>query len=226
MSANQWSRRLRQRLGLWEPALRQPIDQVRYVVIDSELTGLDKKNDAVIALSAIRMQGARILVGETFYRLVNPERDLQRENIVVHRIRPADLIGQPTINIVLQEFAQFIGEDVVVGHFTQIDWAFVNRDMQNRLGRQLHNYTLDTCRTHQWVDHQNRTLDGRYAYGIGQDVDCNLFSLAQQFDIRIEDAHHALYDAFLTANIWQRQLVTLKGYGVRRLGDLLPIAGA
>jgi DNA polymerase-3 subunit epsilon len=226
MSANGWSRRIRHRLGLWEQALYQPIENVRYVVIDSELTGLDKKNDAVIALSAIRMHGARILIGETFYRLVNPERDLQRESIVVHRIRPSDLTDQPTIDIVLREFADFIGEDVVVGHFIQIDWAFVNRDMQNRLGRQLHNYTFDTCRTHQWVDYQHRTMDGSYAYGMAQDVDCNLFSLAQQFDIRVQDAHHALYDAFLTAHIWQRYLVTLKSFGVRRLGDLLSIAGA
>lgn len=206
--------------------MHQPIDQVRFVVIDSELTGLDRERDAVIALSAIRMKGSRILVGETFYRLVDPQRDLERDNIIIHRIRPSELINQPTIDVVLQEFAEFIGDDVVVGHFIQIDWAFVNRDMQNHLGKRLGNYTFDTCRVHQWVDLQNHTMDGTYGYGMAQDVECNLFALANQFDITITEAHHALYDALLAAYIWQRYLVSLKSFGVRRLGDLLPIAGA
>ncbi|MBI5032439.1 MAG: 3'-5' exonuclease [Chloroflexi bacterium] len=226
MLVNELSRRFRQRLGLWEPDLYQSIDHARYVVIDSELTGLDKKHDAMIALSAIRMQGSRILVGETFYRLINPERAMQRENIVVHRIRPSELTNQPTIGNILKEFSEFVGDDIVVGHFVQIDWGFLNRDMQIHLGRRLQNNLIDTCRAHDWLDLQDRTLDGSYAYGAHENTDCNLFSLAQKFDIEIKEAHHALYDAFLAASLWQRYLVALKAYGVRRLGDLLPIAGA
>ena len=219
-----WRQSVFSRLGLWSQAQYQPIDQVRYVVIDSELTGLNRQNDALIALAAIRMQGSRIMVGETFYRLINPQREMARDNIVVHRIRPSELVDQPTVATVLDEFAEFIGDDVVVGHFVRIDWSFIKRDMQIHRGRQLRNRTLDTCKAYQWFDLQNRTMDGSYAYGMAQDLDCNLFTVAQKMDLPVSEAHHALYDAWLAASLWQRFVVMFKAYGVRRLGDLTPIA--
>jgi DNA polymerase III epsilon subunit-like protein len=53
----------------------------------------------------------------------------------------------------------------------------------------------------------------------------NLFDLAKRYRIPIRQAHHALYDAFLAAQLWQRLVVALPDYGVRRLGDAIGIAG-
>jgi DNA polymerase-3 subunit epsilon len=51
----------------------------------------------------------------------------------------------------------------------------------------------------------------------------NLSALAQRHGIRVVGAHNALADAFITAQVLQRQLRALPDVGVRTLGDLLRI---
>ncbi|MBI5649617.1 MAG: 3'-5' exonuclease [Chloroflexi bacterium] len=216
---------LQRRLELWNGKYHYPITDARFCVIDTELTGLDRNQDAIIALSAIRMSGARILIGETFYSLVNPERALARDNVLVHRLRGDDLADQPTIQNALEKFAEFIGDDVIVGHFVQIDLGFLKRDFQRHLGRALNNRWVDTQRAHQWAFLQEQQFLGGYGMQSIENTEANLFELARRYNIRVHGAHHALYDAFLAAQVWQRVIVTLRDLGVRRLRDALRVAG-
>src|SRR5512139_2166621 len=98
-----------------------PIKQVRYVVIDTELTGLDEKKDGIVSLGAVRMTGGTIHPGETFYRLVNPSHELRAESVRIHQITPSEVREQPDIRTALLEFFAFTGQDVLVGHFVNID---------------------------------------------------------------------------------------------------------
>jgi DNA polymerase-3 subunit epsilon len=216
---------LLRRIGFWERAFHQSIGETRFVVVDTELTGLDKKKDALIALSAVRMAGARIQVGETFYSLVNPGRGLARDNVLVHGLREMDLAHQPTIENALQKFAEFIGEDVIVGHFVEIDLGFLKRDFTSQLKQRLNNRWIDTGRAYQWLHQQEQQFLGGYGMGNRDGAGLNLFDLAKRYRIPIRQAHHALYDAFLAAQLWQRLVVALPDYGVRRLGDAIGIAG-
>ena len=43
---------------------RTPITDIRYVVIDTELTGLDEKKDSIVSIGAVRMTGGRIELGK------------------------------------------------------------------------------------------------------------------------------------------------------------------
>ena len=47
-----------------------------YVVVDTELTGLDEKKDSIVSIGAVRMTGGRIELGDMFYRLVSPRTQL------------------------------------------------------------------------------------------------------------------------------------------------------
>lgn len=53
----------------------------------------------------------------------------------------------------------------------------------------------------------------------------DLLSLAKHYKIPVQDLHHALADAFLTAQIWQKLIYALEKQGVRKLGQLRRIAG-
>lgn len=50
--------------------------------------------------------------------------------------------------------------------------------------------------------------------------------LATFYGIDVQDAHHALSDAFLTALIWQKMLYSLQKKGVGTLRKMLKIGGA
>ena len=121
-----------------------PITDVRYVVVDTELTGLDEKRDSIVSIGAVRMTGGKINIGDTFYRLVSPRTELTAASVVIHEIMPSDVAASPAIGPVLEEFLDFCGESVLVGHFISIDLAFLNREMKRLRSAAIRNRAVDT----------------------------------------------------------------------------------
>ncbi|HET6515090.1 MAG TPA: 3'-5' exonuclease [Thermodesulfovibrionales bacterium] len=196
-----------------------PVGKVRYVIIDTELTGLDEKRDSIVSMAAIRMVGGRIDFGDVFYKLVNPETELTAKSIIIHGITPSDVVEKPEIATVLSEFVQFCGNDVVVGHCISVDLAFINREMKRILGYALKNEVLDTSAIYEWIRKRyssQRTFPSRF-------TDSGLFDIAEHFGVSVTGAHNAAMDAFITAQVFQRFIPMLTGGGINSIGDLLGI---
>jgi DNA polymerase-3 subunit epsilon len=197
-----------------------PITGARYVAIDTELTGLDEKKDAIVSLGAVRMTGGTVHLGETFYRLVNPGTGITAESVVIHEITPADVREQPGIETALRDFLSFCGPGVLVGHFVSIDLGFLCRDVRRIYGAPLENPVIDTFSIYTWLRHRMQTEDCFAAPEKG----VALYDIAKCFHIGVEGAHNAVQDAFLTAQLLQRFLPLLQEAGARDIGDLLRIA--
>lgn len=196
------------------------IDETKYVVIDTELTGLDLKKGSIVSIGAVKMVGGRIDLGDIFYRLVNPETELTGQSIVIHGITPSEVVEMPEIDTALSEFLDFCGNDIIVGHFVSIDLNFINREMKRLYGFTVQNPAVDTYMIHEWM----RQNDGDFSrhYG-GMSEDADLFSIANKYRIPVSSAHNALNDAFVTAQLFQRFISFLPRFGVNTLGDLLRI---
>lgn len=191
----------------------------RYVVIDSELTGLDEKKDSIVSLAAIRMAGGRITLEDTFYRLVNPETELTAESVVIHEITPSDVERKPRIEAVLSEFAQFCGSDVIVGHCVSIDLAFINREMKRMRGHIMKNPAIDTSAVYGWIQ---KRFSSQRAFP-NSFTDSGLYDIAKYFGIPVNGAHNAMMDAFITAQVFQRFIPMLIEGGASHIGDLLSL---
>lgn len=194
-----------------------PIDRVRYVVIDTELTGLDERKDSIVSMAAIRMVGGRIDFGDIFNRLVNPEKEISAESVIIHGITPSDVVKKPVIDEVLSDFIQFCGNDVIVGHYVSIDLSFINREMKRIPGAALSNHVLDTFAIYEWI--RKRFSDHRsFPFAF---TDSGLFEIAKFFEIPVSGAHNALMDAFTTAQLFQRFIPMLIEGGIKSIGNLL-----
>lgn len=203
----------------FDPA--RPLAGAGFVAFDTELTGLDFKRDSIISIGAVRMKGDTILMGENFYRLVRPESRLNGESVVVHEITREDLEGAGGAEEVLEDFLGFVGDDVLIGHFAHIDVNFVDRAMKRHFGVPLRSMVVDTLSLHDWL-YENDSAFARH-FG-GMTVKKDLYSMAQSYGIRVEASHNALYDAFMTAQLFQRFFQFLPGCGVNTVGELLQIA--
>ena len=201
-------------------ALATPIDEARYVVIDTELTGLKPRQDSIVSIGAIAMTGGRIEIGRTFYRMVEPRTELRRSSVVVHGIMPSEVRELPVIDDVLPAFMEFCGDSVVVGHVVSIDLGFLNEELERVFGAKLRNPVVDTHVLHRWL--KDREDDVCSYYGGNADAS-DLFALARRHDIPVTGAHNALNDAFVTAQLFQRYLNMLTGRGVRTVQDLVRI---
>lgn len=197
-----------------------PLGQIPLVVVDTELTGLDTKRDSVVSVGAVKMSGTRIEIGRSFYRLVSPRADFKRESIVVHGITPDDVAAKPPLDVVAAELLDFCGDRVLAGHFFSLDLAFLGRESPAVKAADLRRRSIDTASIHNWIEQLRQHHAGgelRPEHGL------TLVSLALSHGIAVEGAHNALTDAFITAQLLQRQLRMLPSLGVRTLGDLLRI---
>ena len=197
-----------------------PILDVRYVVMDTELTGLDPRKDSIVSIGAVAMEGARIVLGEQFSEIVCPATELRSESVVIHGITPMEAQACPTFESVIGRFLRFCEGAAVVGHFLSLDLGFVNKELKQLGTDRFDRPAVDTLKIHEWMQEQQGGFSRHYD-STTQDRD--LFSLAKKFQIPVSAAHDAQMDAFITAQLFQRFLQQLPDLGVSTIRDLLRI---
>jgi DNA polymerase-3 subunit epsilon len=200
--------------------LRAGIDEVCYAVVDTELTGLDVKKDSIVSIGAVGMTGGRIHLGKTLEILVSPETSLTSKSVLVHGITPSEVENKPAISNVLDDLRKFCEGCIVVGHFISLDLAVLNREARRLHQGGFDQRAVDTWRIQTWMQNQTSSV-ARDFRDCGGESD--LFSLAKKFSIPVTQAHNALGDAFITAQLFQRFLGALPSLGVRTVKELLKI---
>ncbi len=197
------------------------INKTDFVAFDTELTGLDFKQDSIISIGAVKLHGTTILPSKTFYRLVKPECELKRKSVVVHELTDSDLECAEDRLDVIADFVKFVGDAVLIGHFVHIDLNFVNKPLQQVFGVSLKNPALDTSTLHDWL-YDN---DSRFArHYRGMTLKSDLFSMAKKYGVDGGKSHDAFSDAYITAQLFQRFAHFLPGCGVKTLKELLKVA--
>jgi DNA polymerase III subunit epsilon len=196
-----------------------PFTDVQYTVLDTELTGLNEKKDAIISIGGVRMAGTRIELGNSFHQLVKPETRFKPDSVVVHEITPSDVLEKPNIDVILSEFLQFCGSDILVGHCLSIDLSFINREMKRIFGHTIQNPLIDTYKVYEWL---RKKVPTKTCFSSSPQ-DSSLYEIAKCFSIAVRGAHNALIDAFITAQLLQRFMPVLLDIGITTIGDLLKI---
>ncbi|GER93272.1 DNA polymerase III subunit epsilon [hot springs metagenome] len=199
--------------------LNTPIQEAKYIVVDTELTGLDAKKASIISIGAIKMNGSTISLGDFFYRIVKTDTCV-RESILIHEITPSESAECPDIGIIMKEFIDNCTNRVIVGHFIDIDMKFLNTQMKRLFRYKLENPSVDTYRIYKWMWKRQQRPD---AFFEGGPDNKSLFELAKKFDIHVGGIHNAIYDAFVTAQLFQKFLHLLNKEGIKTLKDLLKI---
>jgi DNA polymerase III subunit epsilon len=198
--------------------LDTPLHSVRYVVLDTEFTSLDRRSNRLLSIGAVTMQGPSIGMGDQFYRVLNPGVELPPSAILVHKLRPTDIQqGEPTAQV-LADLRNYIAGAVLVGHFVKLDVDLLRKELR-ATGHSLDNLVVCTAKVYRWL-----LQKGRYSEDLAQRLEnVDLSSLAKIYNIEFREAHHALDDAFVTARLWQKLIYELKSQGVTTLADLLRI---
>ncbi len=204
--------------------LRKGLLNTDYVVIDTELTGLDLKRDSILSIGALWMSGSAISLGNYFYRVVDPSACLNPSSVIIHGITPGEASRCPTVDRVMPEFVDYCKDRVVIGHCVSIDKDFINKEMRRLYGFGLQNPFVDTLKIYWWYKRKRLGYDAfseETTFGTS-----SLFEIANELDVPAREGHNALSDAFITAQIFQRLLPILIRKGITGLSDLLRIAGA
>jgi DNA polymerase-3 subunit epsilon len=179
------------RRALPAPHPRTPWRTAEFCVIDLETTGLDLRRDDIVAYGAAIVCRARIPCGRTAYGLVRPARSMSVAALKVHGLRPADLAGAPAIDEAVDELVGLLTDRVVVAHAAWIERAFLNRALRPR-GIALGRAVLDTAallRACRLADLDSARVP-------------DLETAARELGLPVHTPHHALGDAFTTAQLF------------------------
>lgn len=158
-----------------------------YVVVDVETTGGNPAWNRVTEIGAVRVRGDRAV--EEWSTLVNPHRRIPRKIVALTGITDEMVAGAPAFEEIADEFLDFVGDAVFVGHRVKFDYGFLRAECE-RAGRELRRPTVCT------VVETRRHFPGLPSYGLAK--------LCEHFGIPLENHHRALEDARATAGILAR----------------------
>lgn len=101
----------------------------RFVILDTETTGLDpKQGHRVIEVAGVELVG-RQLTGRHFHRYFNPEREIDAGATEVHGMTWEDLRDKPRFAEVVDEFLEFLDGASLVIHNAPFDIAFLDHEL-------------------------------------------------------------------------------------------------
>ena len=175
--------------------------------LDLETTGLDPRRDEIISFATVPIEGGRIRLADSVYRLVRPERMPEAETIRIHGLRPEDLIGAPPIGEVLDELIGAIGERALVVHVAAVEEGFM-RPLLRGAGTDLDNPIIDTAEL--WA----RRTPERVGRAIG------LGALAGELGLPVHRPHEADGDALTTAQAFLALATRLDAVEPQTVGSL------
>ena len=202
----------RRRVGRWMYLSRDkasvPFSEARYVVIDTETSGLDVKRDHLLSIGACVVSGASIDLGQTFYRELRQARASARDNILVHGIgRGAQLAGEMEADA-LSAFLAFAGKCTLAAFNAPFDQEVLAVAMRRYLGVRFKPSWIDLAELPKAMYPADalelRTLD----------------HWLERFSIVHLERHNALADAYCTAQLLLVMLCKAKHEGYSTTRDL------
>jgi DNA polymerase-3 subunit epsilon len=189
-----------------------PVASVRFVVLDSETTGLNPSTDRIVSIGAVAVCDGDIVLEDAFDTLVKV--DANTSAVTVHGITRDEARAGLDEPDALERFLDYLRDGVIVGHHIGHDISTLDAACTRGWGFQLMNRSLDTM---DLTLHLER--DGAFQ-GRPPIRHFTLDSLCEMCGVEPHDRHTASGDAFITAQVFLRLLRLAARHGRARLGQL------
>lgn len=182
----------------------------RFVVFDTETTGFDIVKDRILSIGAVAVQDNTIDVSDSFEIYIQQD-IFKPASVEIHGILKGGNLKKVTEQEAIEQFLNYIKNDVLVGHHVGFDIGLVNNMMRrNNLGK-LKNHCLDTGvlfrKSKHLVYHDNLK-------------NYSLDDLCDELKIDKDDRHTAAGDALITAIAFQKIISRLNKNNNLKLKDL------
>ena len=99
----------------------------RFVVLDTETTGLDADNgDKIIEIGCVEIIDRKI-TENIFHKYINPEREVDPDAYKVHGLSNKFLKDKPSFNEIIDGFVSYISDSPLIIHNAPFDMGFLRK---------------------------------------------------------------------------------------------------
>ena len=174
-----------------------------FIVFDLETTGISHQTCKITEIGAVKVRDGKIL--ETYNTFVNPECPIPEEVSKLTSITDEMVADARTIDKVLPEFLEFIGDRLLIAHNADFDTGFI-RAAAKAQGLRFENPYLDTLGLSRYLNPElkNHKLD----------------TVANRYDLGDFNHHRACDDAHMLALIFFAMTEQLQKMDIKNFTDL------
>ena len=164
---------------------------MRYIVLDTETTGLDPDDGhKIIEIGCIEIINRKV-TDNTFHKYINPLREIDIEASKVHGLTASNLSDKPLFNDIYDEFVSYISSSPLIIHNAPFDMGFLKKEFSclERKNSFINNEIIDSLKLARKISPgKKNTLDAL----------CDRYSV----DNSDRNFHGALLDARLLAHVY------------------------
>jgi DNA polymerase-3 subunit epsilon len=181
--------RLQRLSELSPPSTRNSHRNARYVTVDVETTGLDKRRDRLLSIGAVAVERCAINLAGCFEVVLRQPESSSSDNILTHRIGGQRQLGGEDPSESLLRFLEYVAHCPLVAYRAEFDRTMIDRALKETLG---------TVSQSAWFD-LAELLPALYPSNQSNTMDDWLATMRIQTLAR----HDALADALATAQMLQ-----------------------
>ena len=186
------------------------ISENRFVVFDTETTGLNIVTDKILSIGAIAIDKNRIDISDSF-EVYLKQHEFNAKTVEIHGLLKEGNQIKTEEKEAIKQFLNYLKNSVIVAHHAAFDIAMINAVLKKLNLGKLKNKFIDTGNLYKQLlnNHQNKNKH------------FSLDDLSKQFNISQSDRHTASGDAFITALVFLKIISKLKSNRNLKLHDIL-----
>lgn len=194
-----------------QPDKNTAFRDVRFVILDTETTGLDLEKDRILSIGAVAVRDQGIYMADSFEYYLKQNYEVQGEGIKIHGILPKHNLDGVDAPEVLVYLLEYLKGSIIVGHHIGFDMAMLNRAFERHLGAKIHNKILDTNTLAKRIDSPFFRTNTAKSYSLD--------ALCEKYHVPVHERHTAAGDAVITAIVFVKLMGILEKKGVQTFGD-------
>lgn len=173
------------------------LEEIRFVVFDTETTGLDTKNDRILSIGTIAVINNTIKVNDNLENYLNQE-FFNTETVKIHGLLSDKKENKIEEKEAIIQFLEHIKNAILVAHHAAFDITMINNALKRLNLPKLKNKVLDTGQLYK----KTKKVTTQNHFSLDQ--------LAEKFNIPLHDRHTASGDAYITAILFVKLIGILK----------------
>ena len=182
------------------------IEQAVFCVVDVETTGISPRVNNIIEIGLVKISNLNIV--EKFHSLINPARNIPYYISKITGITNNEVFNAPFFEEIADDISSFILTGILTGHNISFDKSFLKKEFISCERTNINNLTICTHKLAQRLYPELRKK--------------SLSSICRHLKLHNRNAHRALPDAEVTAQVFLRMLDEIRTkHKINTVGDLI-----